>query len=149
MRSDLLSVVFILLGGFFMQIALTVTIERIGNVVTSCERWNDDGKWRRGNGPIIQSWLRSVTATYAPAQWQVKAKVTVKGWQYQANKVFSTTGLPVWEKFGKESLDGWLYGPFHKGLQAFIYPDFKTVIVGQFDNKTLISGRAGRILASR
>ena len=64
--------------------------------------------------------------------------------------LFSTTGPTgiVWEKFGNEALDGWLYGHLKddrvKSI-AYIYSDLRTAFVGDFEGKTMVEARATRI----
>ena len=59
----------------------------------------------------------------------------------------------AWKSFGNGLNDGWLYGYIHPKSTgddiAYIYDDFKTVIMGNFENGTLLSGTKAKITAYR
>ena len=75
--------------------------------------------------------------------------------------VTSSAGIS-WERFGTEKIDGWVYGKFKLGPKnsdavnhvtgdevAYIYPDMRTALVGQFVDKKMVSARATKITHTR
>ena len=58
-----------------------------------------------------------------------------------------TTNQIQWRKYGDYDYDGWLY--IQNGSATYIYDDFHTIIIGQFGNSKLQSGRASKIIAYR
>ncbi len=64
-----------------------------------------------------------------------------------------SSGL-AWEQFGEDPLTGYVYGKFTPGNVtgyniAFVYPDMRTALVGQFKDKKMVSARASRITKTR
>ena len=53
-----------------------------------------------------------------------------------------------WKKFGDYEYDGWLYSS-QGNTVAYIYDDFRTVIIGNFQNSRLKSGYASKIIGYR
>lgn len=75
-------------------------------------------------------------------------------------QVYDENGISLITKFenGKMNPNSWILKPFFtapctrqgflyqtKNISAYIYPDFKTVLVGQFDDKIMISAQTAKI----
>ena len=59
-------------------------------------------------------------------------------------------GSWIWSKFGSGLHDGWLYRKNSESDQiTYIYDDSSTVIHGIFHDRTLVEGRASKIVAFR
>ena len=76
-----------------------------------------------------------------------KFSVTEHG-SLEVNSITGASGA-IWEKFGNEPLDGWLYGQTGNETFGYIYSDFRTAFVGYFENGVMVEARATRITHSR
>ena len=61
--------------------------------------------------------------------------------------------MDFFTSYGDGELNGWLYGelsaPWSGDNLAFIYPDYKTVLIGRFANSVMIAARETRIKGYR
>ena len=102
-------------------------------------------QWIKGFGAPIKSWTQSLTSfdDSENLSHYLKGILDKKGYfkSVIANQI-------QWKKFGDYEHDGWLYSS-QGNTVAYIYDDFRTVIIGNFQNSRLKSGYASKIIGYR
>lgn len=122
------------------------------HVFSSCGTHNSTTGWTKGSRQPIRSWLNSIVPTFDSSGTSDKVYGKFRG--QTANEIGLKNEAIVWRKFGRLSVDGWLYGQTQNGSFtgdriAYIYSDFSTIIYGIFNSGTLVSGRSGKIIGYR
>jgi len=113
-------------------------------VFSSCSNTQRE-QWIKGFGAPIKSWTQSLTSfdDSENLSHYLKGILDKKGYfkSVIANQI-------QWKKFGDYDHDGWLYSS-QGNTVAYIYDDFRTVIIGNFQNSRLKSGYASKIIGYR
>ena len=102
-------------------------------------------QWIKGFGAPIKSWTQSLT----PFDDSENLTHYVIGTLDKKGYFKSVKADDIqWKKFGDYEYDGWLYSS-QGNTVAYIYDDFRTVIIGNFQNSRLKSGYASKIIGYR
>jgi hypothetical protein len=122
---------------------------------------NVETAWKTGYGPPIRSWINSLVPTFDTNDTTIKRSLAshfVEVSNVLQVDLVMQSGQPgslTWKAFGLRQVDGWLYGNVQGGLRmtghniAYIYSDFKTVIIGRFRSGMLLNGTEAQITAYR
>ena len=134
----------------------------------------NDTSWNKNNiGAQIRRWLDTLNVDVGPMKTPADYHIafipnvrTIKSDDPQKRldiiaKLNENTGVPIgkaWKSFGHKGSrfhDGFLYGTPNSKMEftgkniAWIYPDFETVLIGEFFNGTMIAAKQSKILAER
>ena len=135
-----------------------VSLSSLGLKASSkCDR---DTKWEPGSGLPIKEWIegiKRVSASDARAKNNLHVvynKEPMEVISYVGPSSPMTSKSPAWAMFGPyPRYDGWVYGRIidregvltSKTHRTYIYPDFKTAIVGEFQSLKLVKGNSAKI----
>ena len=112
-------------------------------VFSSCTNVEEQN-WIKGYGVPIKSWTKSLT----PLDNASKLSHYLEGILNTEGHLESVKSRQIeWVKFGPYEHDGLLYSDTNKF--TYIYDDFHTVIIGEFNDRKLESGHASKIIAYR
>ena len=124
----------------------------------------DASSWIEGNGPPLHSWIRGLVPTFDPSRKAggLGAYFVLGPEGSHARLIVQKPGdltSLVWKAYGPDRLDGWLYGKvnlsnskaaeFSGNDVAYVYSDFATALLGQFEKGVMLNATSAKITAYR
>ncbi|CAB4056692.1 SETD7 [Lepeophtheirus salmonis] len=110
---------------------------------SSCSK---SSNWTRNSGDEIKSWLFSIVPSSNSVSHRCSLEFTSGKDFDKLRMIYSLPSKIKWKAIGDYKLDGWFYGQtdgsgnFMKDRTYFLYPDFRTALIGTFEDQRLIHG---------